>query len=218
MNRILVFLTLIWLLSSCAVQHKSLSGLREWAYPQSQFDHQVNFGFVDDVLDKTNNKRAAKWAKRKNIHVLAIRLVNTANHPVHGSQISFLTNGGQAEIIHSHWLAKKVRQRVSPFMILFLPAHLIEYGLFHSNDDEEYYHQASNEPEAYYLTEELARKAEANRKKANFDLHRELMTFQLASQKLMPGKPVYGLIGLRSKQDLTDMRVIISEIDYRVVQ
>ncbi|MGD9931584.1 MAG: hypothetical protein AB7U05_16310 [Mangrovibacterium sp.] len=92
MNRILMFLVLICLLSSCAVQHKSLSGLREWTYPQSQFDHQVNFGFVDHV------------------------------------------------------------------------------------------------------------------------------NFQLASQKLMSGKPVYGLIGIRSKQDLTDMKVIVNEIDYQVVQ
>ena len=158
-----IFLICVFLFGSCAVQHKSLSGIKEWSYPQNQFDKQFDFSYVDDVLDKTNNKRSASWAKRKDIHVISIRLINNGKNPVHGMQISFYNGDDRAEIIHNNWLAKKVRQRFSPLMILWLPVFVVEAALFHKDDDDtDNFYRSPYEPEPYYITEELANQAENN--------------------------------------------------------
>ncbi len=216
MSRVIISLLLIFSMMSCATEHHTLSSLPNWSYPQNQFDSQMSFSYIDHVLEKTNNKSGARWATRKNIHVIGVRLVNTTNKPIHGAQLSFMVNGDEAEIIHNRWLAKKVRQRTSPLMFLFLPAFLIEAAIFNNNDTEDPY-LSQYEPE-YYITEELAKKADLKREKANFNLYRELMDFQLATKVLWPGKPVYGVIGIRSKHDLTNVKAVVSDIDYLLVK
>jgi hypothetical protein len=211
--------SLLLLFDSCAVQHKQIAGMRDWSFPQSQFDNVFSFGYVDHVLDQSGNKRASRWAKRKNIHVIGIRIINNSNKPIHGMQIALLDHEEkQVEVIHNLWLAKKVRQRISPFMLLFIPAFIAEAALLHSDDEnlDEFY-RSPYEPEPYYISEEFANQAEAKRMKANFDLQSELMNFQLAKQVLEPGKAVYGIMGIRCKGSLRNLRVEKREIGFEVI-
>ena len=209
---------LILLLSSCATHHHTISGIREWSYPQNQFDKQFDFRYVDHVLEKTGNKRAARWAKRKNIHVISICLINNGKSPIHGTQLSLYNGNEKAEIIHNLWLARKVRQRVSPLMILAIPAFIIEEALFHSNDDE----YENNYPDSFFedepsITQDVVDQELRKQAKANFNLTRELMNFQLANQTLYPGAAVYGIVGIRSKSDLHSLKVVLTQTDVKVL-
>ena len=219
MNRMISLLLLLLSITSCAIQQQSISKIQDWSYPQVQFDKQLNFSFIDHVLEKTNNNRGERWAQRNNIHVLSVKLINTSNKPIHGTQISFMLNGEKAEILQNKWLAKKVRKRNSPLMVLFLPAFLIEDAIFHQND--EYLNNSYNADyihDPYFVTEEVAKKADKKRKKANLNLTQEFMSFQLASKVLWPGKPIYGLIGIRSKNESINMNAVVSESDFFIVE
>ncbi|MGQ8336373.1 hypothetical protein ACUNWD_07455 [Sunxiuqinia sp. A32] len=212
----LFFISII-LLSSCAARYKTITGIRDWSYPQNQFDKQFSFSYFDNVLKETNNKRAARWAKRKNIHVIGIKLINNGEKPIHGTQLSFYNGDERAEIIHNQWLAKKVRQRISPLMIVVLPALLVEDAIFHRNGDTDEFNTRSFENDPHYFTEDIANQEEKRRKDANFSLKDELMKFQLANQVLIPNKAVYGVIGIRCKGELKDLRVVKNDSDFSII-
>ena len=217
MNRIISLLLLLLSVTSCAIQQQSISKIQDWSYPQVQFDKQLNFSYIDHVLEKTNNNRGERWAQRNNIHVLSVKLINTSDKPIHGTQISFMLNGEKAEILQNKWLAKKVRKRNSPLMVLFLPAFLIEDAIFHQNDDNDYYN-ADYIHEPYFVTEEVAKNVNKKRKKANLNLTEEFMNFQLASKILWPGETIYGLIGIRSNNELINLKATVSESDFFIVE
>ena len=216
----LYYALLCFFLSSCAVRHHTISGIRTWSYPQNQFDKQFDFRYVDHVLEKTGNKRGAKWADRKNIHIISICLINNGKQPIHGTQLSFYNNGEKVKIMHNLWLARKVRQRISPLLLLAFPAFIVEAVLFHSHDDD--YDENCNsmygpDEEDSYITNEIIEKEFQRQADANFNLTKELMEFQLAKQILYPGKPIYGVVGIQSKSDLKDLRVISNQSNFKVL-
>lgn len=203
------------LVAGCASSHRSLSPIQTWDYPVHQIDQHISFSFVDGTLEKTGNKHSARWAKKKNIHVLAIRLVNNSRKPVHGTQLAFYADEEQAEIMHHEWLARKVRQRVSPLMILALPAFIIEDALLHRNDtNDDYFYTDQNE---LYLTTDLVDQENKRRNQANFNLQKELKSFQLANRILLPGKPVFGIIGIKSKHSPEKLKVVVRPPDIQLL-
>ena len=212
----LILLVFAILLSSCAAKHQPIASIYNWSYPQKQLDKQFDFSYVDQVLEKSNNKRAAKWAKRKNIHVISIRLINNGKKPLHGMQLAIYNGDEPVEIMHNGWLAKKVRQRYSPLMILFIPAMLLEEALLHPHDDDDEY-QSRAEQDYDYISMGIAEDVEKKREDANFNLKEELMDFQLANQILEPGKPIYGVIGIRCKGELNELRVVKNEVEFEIL-
>lgn len=212
MNKIFFLSIIIVLLfsSGCAVQHKSLTSIRNWSYPQHQMDSTITFSFVGDVLEKSGNNRQAKWAESKNIKIIGIKLINNTTKPIHGTQLSFFLENQKVELIHNKWLAKKVRQRVSPALILAVPFFMIEELLFHRHDDEdEYYYHDDSEP--VYFTKEVVEQEEADRKSSNFNLREELISFQLASKVLLPGRPAYGIVGFKTTKPLDELKVLVKQ-------
>ena len=206
-RKIATLFAFVLLLNSCAVQHKTLTNIKDWSFTQNQFDENFNFSYVDNLLEKTNNKSGARWAKRKNIHIIGIRLVNNTNKPIHGSQIKFYNNGEEVEIIHNNWLAKKVRQRISPLMILWLPVFIVEAALFPQDSDDP---MGFDDDDQYYISVEAANNQERKRMKANFNLRNELLNFRLANKILKPDEIVNGVIGVKSKKRLTNLKVLIN--------
>lgn len=209
----LLILLLVVVCCSCAVKHRTLTRVQDWSYPVGQMDDQLSFSYVDNILDKTNNKRGARWAKRKNIHVVSIRLINNSKRPIHGTQLAFFNGNEQMELLHNEWLAKKVRQRFSPLMILFLPIGFIEQAIYESVDDDDYDDDVEHES----ITMSVAEQVDDFRVKENSTLKDELMNFQLANQILMPGKPVYGIIGVRSQSELKNLRVECRNSNFEIL-
>ena len=207
--RIASFLLIALILNSCASSHKSLINATNWPYPMHQFDEQFSFSYADDLLEKTNNKAGARWAKRKNIHVISIRLVNNGNKSIHGSQLVFYNGDEQLELIHNEWLAKKVRQRFSPLMILWLPVFIVEAALWNRADVD---HDSDNfDP---IISGGIASNVENNRKFANFDLRQELLDFQLGTQVIYPGRTIHGVIGVKSKHKLNELKIDLKGVDF----
>ncbi len=211
--RKLLIILLVVVCCSCAVKHRTLTRVQDWSYPVGQMDDQLSFSYVDNILEKTNNKQGARWAKRKNIHVVSIRLINNSKHPIHGTQLSFFNGDEQVELVHNEWLAKKVRQRFSPLMVLFFPIALIEQAIYERAADNEYDDGVEHES----ITMSFAEQVDDFRIKENSTLKDELMNFQLANQILMPGKPVYGIIGVRSKSELKTLRAVCRNSNFEIL-
>ncbi|MGQ7871179.1 hypothetical protein [Sunxiuqinia sp. sy24] len=210
-RRLLVILFVVCC-SSCAVKHRTLTRVQNWSYPVGQMDSQLSFSYVDNILEKTNNKRGARWANRKNIHVVSIRLINNSKQPIHGTQLAFFNGDEQVELLHNEWLAKKVRQRFSPLMILFFPIALMEQAIFESDDDV-----YDNGVEHESITMSIAEDVDEFRVKENSTLRDEFMNFQLANLVLMPGKPVYEIIGVRGKSDLKTLRFVCRNSNFEIL-
>ncbi|WP_299582283.1 hypothetical protein [uncultured Sunxiuqinia sp.] len=208
-----MIILLVVVCCSCAVKHRTLTRVQDWSYPVGQMDDQLSFSYVDNILEKTNNKQGARWAKRKNIHVVSIRLINNSKHPIHGTQLSFFNGDEQVELVHNEWLAKKVRQRFSPLMVLFFPIALIEQAIYERAADNEYDDGVEHES----ITMSFAEQVDDFRIKENSTLKDELMNFQLANQILMPGKPVYGIIGVRSKSELKTLRAVCRNSNFEIL-
>jgi hypothetical protein len=220
MSRITIFLLIsVCLFSSCATQHKTISAISNWSYPLLQDDKEFSFRYVDGMLDKTGNKQAARWAKRKHIHVISVRIMNNGKKPVHGMQLSFYNGDEPVERIHNVWLAKKVRQRRSPLMILFAPVWLAEAAFYSSLDDDDdyYYERSPYEEDTPSITGDIASAVDNRRKNENLKLKDELVNFQLERQVLWPGRPVYGVIGIRSKENLEHLRIVMHDVGFEVL-
>ncbi len=221
MIRIIYLLLLFLSITSCAIQQQSISKIQDWSYPQVQFDTKLNFSFIDHVLEKTNNNRGERWAQRNNIHVLGVKLINTSDKPIHGTQISFILNGEKAEILQNKWLAQKVRKRNSPFLVLFLPAFIIEsaiYDAIFNNEDEYGINDHTNDMAFQSMSGKVANGYRNERKKANLSLTQEFMDFQIASKILWPGETIYGLIGIRSNNESINLNAEVSESDFFIIK
>lgn len=204
----------IFLFPGCAVQHHTISGIRNWNYPITQINDTLSLGFVDGVLEKTGNLKPAKWATRKNIHVVGIKLINNSKTPIHGSQLAFYSNEQKIEMLHNRWLARKVRQRISPLMGLAIPFLFIEEALFH-NEGEHDINSPFYESNPQYITTEVTSREQKKRKQSNNNLQQELVGFQTADKTLFPGKPVYGIIGFKNTSEINNLKVSVKrqEID-----
>lgn len=199
-NNIVPAIMLLFFFCSCATQHKPIAGIQQWPFIQSQFDSAFNFSYVDHVLELSGNKRAERWAKRKKIHVLAVRIINNTKRPIHGTQLHLFNDSSQLEILQNEWLARKVRQRKSPLMLLALPAIIIESDLWNrAEGDEPDYSNNTADYRHPLISGEIADQEEQRRKSANFNLEKELKNFQVSSRIYRSGEPVFGIVGVKAK-------------------
>ena len=215
MNRI-VFVLILFLLCSCAVQYKPIANIRDWPFSHVQFDSAFSLSYADDILGLTGNKRADRWAHRKGIQVVAVKIINNGSKPVHGTQLHFVADSLPVEVLQNEWLARKIRQRRSPLMILAIPAMIVEASLWGDSDDDPAI-VASNY-EIPSVTAHMVESEEKTRKKANFNLGEELKKFQVNRMIYWPGKPVFGIVGLKTGNSLKTLQLKTSEVDFQIVK
>lgn len=104
-------------------------------------------------------------------------------------------------------------------MILFAPVWLAEAAFYSSLDDDDdyYYERSSYEEDTPSITGDIASAVDNQRKNENLKLKDELVNFQFERQILWPGKAGYGIIGIRSKEDLEHLRIVKHDVDFQVV-
>lgn len=219
LRRVSCFLFLL-VLCSCATQHKPIAGIHDWAFQRSQFDSVLDFSYADQVLKLTGNKRADRWARRKNIDVIAIKLINNGERPIHGTQLQLLNGDKPIEIVQNEWLARKVRQRQSPGFFLALPFMILEAAFWNEleNDDDDPYNNLYQDDDPLLISEMVADAEEKKRKTANFNLSGELKKFQVSSVVYQPGQAVFGIIGVRTHKPLQQLHWTIRPTDLKITE
>ena len=221
MNRISFLLVLSLSITSCVTQQQSLTVVKGWPHPQVQFDSNISLSLIDHVLEKTGNSRGERWAERKNLHVVSVKLVNNSNNPIHGTQVSLLINDKKAEVISNKWLAKKIRLRASPLSFLFIPTVLIEetiYDRIFNKEDEYGIDENTYDMEFHTISERVAEEYSNERKKSNSNLKTELASMELARKTLWPNQPVYCIVGIKTEDDISKMKALISESNFTIIK
>jgi hypothetical protein len=208
------------MLYSCATQHKPIAGIRDWAFQRGQFDAALDFSYTDQVLKLTGNKRADRWANRKNIEVIAVKMINNGKHPIHGTQLQLFSGDKPIEIVQNEWLARKVRQRQSPGLFLTIPFMIIESAFWSKleEDDDDPYSDTYPEEDPLLISAEVAEADEKRRKTANFNLNEELKKFRVSSMIYQPGKPVFGVIGIRTRKPLEQLHWKVRQTDLEITE
>jgi len=208
------------MLCSCATQHKPIAGIRDWAFQRSQFDAELDFSYTDQVLKVTGNKRADRWARRKNIEVIAVKMINNGERPIHGTQLQLFNGDKPIEIVQNEWLARKIRQRQSPGFFLTLPFMIIESAFWSKldEDDDDPYNDTSLEEDPPLISAMVADSEEKKRKTANFNLNEELKKFRVNSMIYRPGKAVFGVIGVRTQKPLEELHWNVRTTDLEITE
>ena len=217
--RVSCFLFLL-MLCSCATQHKPIAGIRDWPFQRSQFDSVLDFSYADQVLKVTGNRRADRWGRRKNIDVIAIKLINNGERPIHGTQLQLFNSDKPIEIVQNEWLARKVRQRQSPGLFLTIPFMIIESAFWSKleEDDDDPYNDTSLEEDPPLISAMVADSEEKKRKTANFNLSEELKKFQVNSMIYRPGQAVFGIIGIRTHKPLQQLHWVVRPTDLKITE
>ncbi len=209
-----IFILAIILFTSCATQRESFTSIKSWSYPPGQLDSTLGFSFVENVLGKVNYNQKEQWAHNKNIHIISVRLINNTSEPIHGTQISFQINGKKVETVDNKWLAKKIRKRSFPQMLVFLPFYLIEDAIFHSYDDE---YDPYNIYEDFHVTNAIANEVDQERIESNNSLMLELIDNELYRKVLWPNTPVYSIVGIKYEGDISDLKATVSEAKFSII-
>ncbi len=211
---------LLLMLCSCATRHKPIAGIREWPFQRSQFDTTFDFSYANQVLKLTGNKRADRWAGRKNIEVIAVKLINNGERPIHGTQLQLFNGDKPIEIVQNEWLARKVRQRHSPGLFLTIPLMMIESIFWNEleEDDDDRYNDVYPDEDPPLISAIVADSEEKERKTANFNLSKELKKFQVSSMIYRSGQAVFGIIGIRTRKPLQQLHWVVKPTDLKITE
>lgn len=218
-SKISCFLFLV-VFCSCATQHKPIAGIRDWAFKRSQFDPSLDFSYADQVLKLAGNKRADRWARRKNIEVIAVKMINNGKRPIHGTQLQLFSGDKPVEIVQSEWLARKIRQRQSPGFFLAFPLMILESAFWNEleEDDDDPYDGLYPDEDPLLISETVVNAEEKRRKTANFNLHEELKKFQVNSMIYYPQQVVFGVIGVRTQKPLEQLHWKVRPTDLEITE
>ncbi len=205
---------------SCATRHKPIAGIRDWPFQTSQFDTVLDFSYTDQVLERTGNKRAGRWARRKNIEVIAVKVINNGERPIHGTQLQLFDGDKPIEIVQNEWLARKIRQRHSPGLFLTIPFMMIESIFWNEleEDDDDRYNDVYLDEDPPLISAIVADSEEKKRKTANFNLSKELKKFQVNSMIYRPGQAVFGVIGIRTRKPLQQLHWVVVPTDLEITE
>jgi len=188
--------------------------LEQCAFPIISVNDTLNLGYFDKVLEKTENKRAAKWAKRNHFHLFGIQLINNTDKYIHGSELEFYSRGKKLEIISNKWAANKLRQRINstPFIGFF--TSLIEAIIYSKIDQERDNGISSQNHNAaidHTISNEIVTISEDIRKTANNNLMDEMIKYDIVRQKLYSDKVNYGIIVIKSDKAPQKIKVRITD-------
>lgn len=191
-----------------------MQSLEQCAFPIISVNDTLNLGYFDKVLEKTENKRAAKWAKHNHFHLYGIQLMNNTDKRIHGSELEFYSEGKKLEVISNKWAANKLRQRINstPFIGFF--TSLIEVVIYSKIDPER---DNGTDPLNHSIaidhtiSNEIVTISEDIRKTANNNLMDEMIKYDIVRQKLYSDKANYGIIVIKSDKAPQKIRVRITD-------
>lgn len=213
MVRFSIFIILSLACFSCSTPHISMRSLEQCSFPKLSINDTLNLGYFDNLLDNTNNKRAARWAKRNHFHLFGIQLINNTDKCIHGSELEFYSEYRKLEVVSNKWAANKLRQRINstPFIGFF--TSLIEMVIYSKIDQES--NNDINSPNDsttidHTLSNEIVTISEDIRKTANNNLMDEMIKYDIIRQKLYSDKVNYAIIVIKSDKTPQKIRVRIT--------
>jgi hypothetical protein len=174
-------------LGSCASPYGVIKDIPDFS-DKTTVQH-VDVSFQHDLLRKTGNRKYARRASRKDISVVAVKIVNRSGKTlVPGENLFFTSDGERVDLIDTKRLFRKTRQSVF-IHLLYLPLTFI----FIADGDVLV-------PIGIFIGPPLAGANMVIAAISN-DLYRDaLRKFELVGKPVSPNSIAIGIIGLRRKK------------------
>jgi len=195
---------------SCAIQHDQIPtfNLAHFNSYQVNKTDSLQYGYFENILEQTANKRLKRWAARKDYQIIGFNVINTSEDFRKGYQLKFYHKGKRLNLVRNEWAAKKTRQKASAAPLIALPFYLLELALFQSAEDkqvDEYGFSTSNNED--FITVQAMEEDNKRRQQANKDLATDMRKNDISYKTLPFGTPVYGIIIIDSKAPIDDIEV-----------
>ncbi len=192
-----------------------MQALEQCAFPIISINDTLNLGYFDKILEKTENKRASKWAKHNHFHLYGIQLINNTDKVINGSELEFYNGNKKLELISNRWAAKKLRQKINPIPFIGFFTSIIEAIIYSKIDPERdngMYPLNQSASIDHTISGEIVSISEDIRKTANNNFMNEMIKYDIIQQRLYSNKPNYGIIVIKSDKPPKKIQVRIIDI------
>lgn len=174
----------------------------------------ITYAYSDDQIRTEDNNLKKGWAKRKNVQVLNVNIINNSNKTIHGSQLGFYSAGERLKIIDNQLAAEKLKSKKFPAAVYVVPIFIVGYVVYAGlmsllTGSDNLNTENMSFPEK---TDE----AKDPLYKAN-ELQKQLYYFNIAKQVIRPGGQISGFIAFRSKTTIDILNIEVRKVDYEVI-
>lgn len=183
-----MFFLAIFFLSSCAANYKMINP-RGVNYQANSNDENVFFSYKYNVLEESGNKKYAKKERKKNLSVVAVKLVNNKTVPIKFAEDVKIYSGNEIVLPVESEIVKNELKQIAPLYLLYSLLWVTIYDCDSNGFD------CSVTPIPVGLAIGLGNMAVAG--SANQNFLRELMANDILHREIQPGETVYGLIGVK---------------------
>ncbi|MCU4165068.1 hypothetical protein [Carboxylicivirga caseinilyticus] len=200
-----LILSIVYICASCATPHKVIPKLPSVAIDNIKFNSSdsLYYGYFEDILQKSDNKRLQRWAKRKNYSLIGFEVTNASTEFTKGYQLKYYYQGKKLTPIRNEWVAKKARQKINGLGLLAIPLGLIEM-IFR---DATYENLDIDIGEGAPSSMRMAEINNQNRKEANRQLLNNLVNLEISDKVLKKGVPIYAVMVLEGEIDLSELEI-----------
>jgi hypothetical protein len=207
-----IFILSSILFAQCSTQKNTISLSKT---KQAAVREDITFSYSDDqIANKVSNLKTG-WAKRNEIQVLSVNIINNSDEAIHGTQFCFVAEGDTLEIFNNKIAAKKLKTKKFPTYLLLIPPALVivvvYVGILSIMDGPSDYDNDGFEDNTIFTVKKVEPKDELQGFNA---IQKGLYTFNIAEKTLLPNQQLSGVIAFKSTKPINTLDIKIRKLDY----
>jgi hypothetical protein len=154
-------------------------------------------------------------AKRNDVQVLNINIINYSAEPIHGTQFCFVAEGNTLEIINNKIASKKLKTKKFPTYVFLIPPVLViavvYIGILSIVDSPNDLDNDGFQHDPIFNVKKEKPKDELQGLNA---IQKRLYTFNISEKTVLPNQQVSGLIAFKSEKPINTLDIKIRKLDY----
>jgi hypothetical protein len=175
----------------------------------------ITFSYSDDQISNGVNHLKTGWAKRNDVQVLNINIINNSDEPIHGTQFCFIAEGDTLEIVNNKIASKKLKTKKFPTYVFLIPPVLViavvYIGILSIVDIPNDLDNDGFQDEPILTVKKEEPKDELQGLNA---IQKGLYTFNISEKTVMPNQQISGLIAFKSEKPINSLDIKIRKLDY----
>ncbi len=179
----------------------------------------ISYSYSSDQINYGENHIKKGWARRNDVQVLQVKIINNTDHNLHGSQFKFFSNGEKLEIVNHQLASKKLKSKKFPSAVYIVPvaivAIIIYAGIVNLLDGA----SEDLDGDGFDDDTDIGIKKSDKAKDPLYGLNliqKELYIFNIAEKIIEPGEQISGLIAFRSKEPINELNIQVEKAGFEV--
>ncbi len=209
-----IFMASTFLFTQCTIPKNAVTLLKT---KQPVVREDISFSYSADQIANRENNLKTGWAKRNNIQVLEVNIVNNTDNAIHGTQFSFISNGEALEVANNKLAAEKLKSRKFPKYVVYIPVFLIiaiVAGALEGDSRDLDGDGFDDDPDNNLFRNRKVNKDETQGYNL---LQKGLYVFNISERTLKPGEQLSGLIAFKSKKTIEELDIQIKPVDFEII-